>query len=52
MTKLDRKFDGTTILDKVEHCIDSALTQSLGILSVERVNNEQQLIQLSSTHNS
>lgn len=51
ITKLDGKFDGATILAEVEHCIESTLSKSLGLLSAEQVSNDKHFTQILSAHN-
>jgi PleD family two-component response regulator len=51
ITKLDGKYDAATILAEIENCIEKTLAKPLGILSAERVSNDQHFTQIISAHN-
>jgi hypothetical protein len=51
ITKLDGKFDGATILEEIERCIETTLSKSKGTLSAERVSNDKHFTQILSAHN-
>jgi GGDEF domain-containing protein len=51
ITKLAGKFDGASILEEVERCIESTLFRPLGTLSADQVINDKHSTQTFSTHN-